>query len=108
MTIVYRDVILIMAATCFAIGIGSLVSGIIVLITRSGGKDLDSLRAHTASLAQKGIADEISGLVGNTTALIDAMDQLIRTSRGIGFLLVFIGSLLILFSYHLILQVNWA
>lgn len=107
MTIVYRDVIFFMAAIIFFLGVLSFAMGVFVLVAKAGGKDIETLRAHTASLAQKGIADEISGLVGNATALIDAMDQLVRTARGIGFLLVFVGMLMMAGSYYLVLQLNW-
>ncbi|MBI3159321.1 MAG: hypothetical protein HYZ26_06965 [Chloroflexi bacterium] len=108
MTIVYRDVIFFMASVIFFLGVTAFVLGVFVLVSKAIGKDIESLRDQTAHLAQKGIADEVAGLVGNTTALVDAMNQLVRTARGIGSMLVFVGLLMMAASYFLIHQVGWA
>lgn len=108
MTIVYRDVIFFMAAVIFLLGATSFVLGMVVLVAKASGRDIETLRNQTSALAQKGIANEVAGLVGTTTALVDAMDQLVRTSRGIGFLLLSIGMLMMGAAYYLIRQLNWA
>jgi hypothetical protein len=108
MTIVYRDVIFFVAAVVFFLGVTSFALGLFVLVSKAMGRDLESLRDQTNHLAQKGVADEVAGLVGNTTALVDAMTQLVRTARGIGFLLVFVGLLMMTAAYFLIHQVAWA
>lgn len=108
MTIVYRDVIFFMAAVIFLLGATAFTLGIFVLVAKAMGRDIEALRDQTTHLAQKGLANEVSGLVGNTTALVDAMNQLVRTARGIGFLLVFVGMLMMGAAYLLIHQLSWA
>ena len=50
---------------------------------------------QTAKLAQKGLAEDVAGLVGNAANLMDSMNQLTRTTRGVGVVLVLFGSLMI-------------
>ena len=54
---------------------------------RTSSSEVKALATQTARLAQKGIAEEVAGLVGNASTLVDAMDQLVRTTRGIGIFL---------------------
>jgi len=62
------------------------------------GKDLKTIADQTTRLAQKGIAEEISGLVGNASTLMNTLNDVMRTSNGIGFYLTIIGALLMLIS----------
>jgi predicted membrane-bound dolichyl-phosphate-mannose-protein mannosyltransferase len=82
-------------------GVISLASGIIVLVFRVSGKDVHTLANQTVRLAQKGIADEVSGLVGNASALLDALNQLVRTTTGVGVFLIVVGFLLFTCAYYL-------
>jgi len=76
-----------------------------VLTLRSASADVKNLASQTARLAQKGLVEEMSGLVGNASTLVDAMNQLVRTTRGIGIFLSILGMLLMGFACYLALQV---
>jgi hypothetical protein len=89
----------------FAMGIISLAAGIFILFKKVMGEELKVIASQTAKLAQKGIAEDISGLVGNASALLNALNQLVKTTTGIGVFLTLIGIILMVVSYYLTLQI---
>ncbi|MBI4927832.1 MAG: hypothetical protein HY835_08700 [Anaerolineae bacterium] len=96
--------ILAMAAVMMILGVISMAAGILVLVFRVSSKDVQKLADQTVRLAQKGIAEEVSGLVGNASALLDALNQLVRTTTGVGVFLVIVGFFLFAGSFYLIQQ----
>jgi tellurite resistance protein TehA-like permease len=98
------DFRLTMAACLLGLGAIFLVIGIVILLTRVLGKDISTIAAQTAKLAQKGIAEDVAGLVGNASGLVDALNQLVRTAAGIGIFFIIIGLLLIAIAYSLAIQ----
>ncbi|NMB54369.1 MAG: hypothetical protein GYA15_06670 [Leptolinea sp.] len=86
-----NDIFLAMAVFLFIIGIFSIASGIFVLVAKIAGGDLRTIARQTTALAQKGLTEEISGLVGNATALIVAINDLVKTASGIGVFLIMVG-----------------
>jgi hypothetical protein len=70
------------------------------------GKELRTIADQTAKLAQKGITEEISGLVGNARTLIEALNSMVKTTAGIGILLLMLGIILLAAAYGLVLQIN--
>lgn len=86
-----NDIFLGMAVFLFIIGIFSIASGIFVLVAKIAGGDLRTIARQTTALAQKGLTEEISGLVGNATALIAAINDLVKTASGIGVFLIMVG-----------------
>jgi hypothetical protein len=105
-TISVTDSVLIMAATLFVLGILSVLAGMIILISKVMGGDLKEITKQSIRLAQKGIAEDVAGLVGNASTLVDAVNQMVRTASGVGIFLVVIGFPLILFAYYLLMQVK--
>jgi len=93
-----------MVIILFFLGMTSSVTGIIILTTRATGRDIHTIATQTTRLAQKGLAEEVAGLVGNATSLLDAMNQLIRTSAGVGVFLTVFGLLVMVASAWLALQ----
>ena len=81
-----------MASGLFLIGLITLATGVAVLIIRSIGQDTRSISKSIAQITKKGIADDISGLIGNASALMTATTNLIQTTKGIGVFLVISGS----------------
>ena len=100
------DFLLTMATAVLILGLVSLCIGIFVLVSKTVGNDVKAIATQTAKMAQKGIAEDVSGLVGNASTLLSALDSLIRTSAGIGVFLIFIGILLMAGSYWLVLQIS--
>jgi len=98
------QLILIMAIALFFLGMVTTIIGIIIL-TRTSGKDIRTLATQTTRLAQKGLAEEVAGLVGNASSLLEAMNQLIRTTAGVGVFLTIFGLLLMISACLLALQI---
>jgi len=99
------ELLIVMVIICFFLGMGSSITGIVILTTRAAGRDIHTLATQTTRLAQKGLAEEVAGLVGNATSLLDAMNQLIRTAAGVGFFLTVFGLLLMVAAAWLALQI---
>jgi hypothetical protein len=85
------ELILNIITSLFLLGTVTLVIGIIVLLTRTMGKDVRAITRQTSLLAQKGLIDDLSGLVGNASALLTATSQMMRTTAGIGIMLIILG-----------------
>jgi hypothetical protein len=100
------DIKLLMVMGLFILGAITLLVGIILLITRSAGKEVRSLATQTAKLARKGIAEDVSGLVGNASSLLSATNELVRTSAGIGVFLAVLGFLLMAAATWLVLKIS--
>jgi hypothetical protein len=100
------DIKLLMVIGLFLLGVLTLLVGIILLITRSAGKEVRTLATQTAKLAQKGIAEDVAGLVGNASNLLSATNELVRTSAGIGVFLAVLGFLLMGVATWLVLQIS--
>jgi hypothetical protein len=86
------------------LGTAAIITGIIILVTRATGKEIRALTVQTSRMAQKGIAEDVAGLVGNATSLIEAVNQLVRTTAGIGVFLVLTGPIMILASVWLVFK----
>jgi hypothetical protein len=100
------DLKLLMVIGLFLLGVITLLTGILVLVTRSAGKEVRTLATQTARLAKKGIAEDVAGLVGNASNLLRATNELVRTSAGIGVFLAILGFLLIGVATWLVLEIS--
>ncbi len=89
----------------FLLGLLTFIAGILILVFRTSSSEVKALATQTARLAQKGIAEEVAGLVGNASTLVDAINQLVQTTRGIGIFLTLLGLLMMGFACWLAIQV---
>jgi hypothetical protein len=99
-----NDLMMMMAFSLLVMAVISLIAGILTLVFRISGKDVHTLASQTLRLAQKGVADEVSGLVGNASALLEALNQLVRTTTGIGVFLILVSLMLFAGSFFLLKQ----
>jgi hypothetical protein len=88
------DLIFFMVMALFTLGAVSFVTGLMILAVRASGKDVKALVAQTSQLAQKGLAEDVAGLIGNASGLLDAMNQLVKTTAGVGVFLTILGVVL--------------
>ena len=88
--------------TLFVLGALILSAGIVTLIRCTMSKEIRTLASQTNNLAQKGILDGVAGLVGNASTLLNATNQLVRTTAGIGVFMVIIGLGLIFASLFIL------
>jgi hypothetical protein len=92
-----------MVALCLAVlGLISTAAGVLVLVTRASSRSAQTIATQAARLGQKGLSEDIAGLVGNASSLVDALNQLIRTSAGIGIFLVVFGFIMLVAAYLMI------
>ena len=99
------SLMLIIVVALFFLGMATFIGGVIILAFRTSNSDIKSLAAQTTRLAQKGIAEEVAGLVGNASALLEATNQMVRTTTGVGIFLAMLGLLLMGASCWLALQI---
>lgn len=99
------DFLLTMATGLLLLGVISFAIALYLLVSKAVGKDTRTIAEQTAELAKKGIADDVSGLVGNASSLLNALDQLVKTSAGIGIFLMIISIILMGGAYLLITQI---
>lgn len=97
-----NDFIMTMAIVLLVMGVIVLGIGVYTLIKKVLGKEINTIADQTVKIAQKGITDEISGLVGNARALIEVLNEMVKTATGIGIFLVILGALLMAGAYLLV------
>ncbi len=102
------DTMLLMAAALFMFGMCSLAMGLFVLVTRTHSKDVKKLSANAAQLVQKGIAEDVAQLVTGATALLDGVQQLVKTATGVGIFMASLGLALMAGGFWIVLQTNWS
>lgn len=100
------QLITIFSISIFLLGTVILVAGILILFRKVMGGEVKMLADQTAKLGQKGITEGISGLVGNASSLLDALNNLIKTAAGIGIFLTITGVVLFVAAYYLVLQIR--
>ncbi|NPV57950.1 MAG: hypothetical protein HPY76_14945 [Anaerolineae bacterium] len=100
-----NDLSITMVICLFIIGLISVGLGVYILISKVLGDEVKVLAKQIAKLAQKGLADDVFGLVGNASSLIDSLNQLVLTTSGIGVFLVILGCVFMGASYFMLLQV---
>ena len=99
-----QDTLSVIVSAMAGLGVIALSAGIFILFRKVMGDELKVIATQTTRLAQKGIAEEITGLVGNASALLEALNQLVRTTTGVGVFLTLIGFILLVVAYYLGLQ----
>ena len=87
------------------LGLLSVLGGIFVLVRKTFSRELTVIAEQTVKLGEKGIADDLSGLVGNASALIDSLNQLVKTASGIGIFLILIGCLMLIGASFLLIKI---
>jgi hypothetical protein len=102
----YSQILLLVNAVIFILGVITFIVGIIILASKALSRELRTITAQTTELAKKGIAEDVSGLVGNASALMNALQQLVKTATGIGVFMVLLGLILIGVAIYLFLNIN--
>lgn len=90
-----------MATVMFLLGLIVLGISIFILTRQALGSEIKTIAQQTSKLAEKGITENIAGLVGNASALINALHDLSKTNTGIGVFMVFLGIALLTTAYFI-------
>lgn len=101
-----NDLLITISAVLFLMGIVSIGAGVVILVTKVMGGDIKLITDQASQLAQKGVAEDVSGLVGNASKLVDSLNDLVRTASGVGIFLVIIGFVLMMTAYYLLIQIK--
>ncbi len=91
-----------MGLTFFPVGLFSIISGLIILMSGPYRSEAKILAQQSARLSQKGLTDNISLVAQSATSLVDAVNGLIKTSSGNAIVMVIIGALLEAAAYWLL------
>jgi hypothetical protein len=95
-----------MASGLFLIGLITFATGVAILVIRSIGKETRAVSKSILHITEKGIADDLSGLVDNASALMTATSNLIQTTKGIGVFLIVSGSVFMILGIFLTLYIG--
>lgn len=90
-----------LATVLFALGIIVMIISIFILTRQAIGRNIQTIAAQTTKLAEKGITENIAGLVGNASALINALHDLSKSNTGIGVFMVLLGITLLTTAYFI-------
>jgi hypothetical protein len=93
---------LIMGLAFFPLGLIAMLSGMIMLILGPYRQEARALAAHSARISQKGLTENVAAVAQSATALIEAVNGLMRTSSGNAVVLIGIGALLDAAAYWLL------
>jgi hypothetical protein len=93
-----------MGLAFFALGMLACFSGMTLLIVNPYRKEAAALAAHSARLGQKALTDNIATVAQSATSLIDAINNLIRTSSGNAIVLIAVGAGFELAAYWLLVK----
>jgi hypothetical protein len=77
-------------------------SSIVILVKQSLGRGIQTIAESTTKLAEKGIAEGVSGLVGNASLLISSLNDLAKSNTGIGIFFVFLSLVLFAGAYYML------
>ncbi len=94
---------LMMGLTFFPLGLFSIVSGLVILVAGPYKQEAKILAQQSARIGQKGLTDDITLVTQSATALVDAVNSLIKTTSGNAIVLVVIGALCEGAAYWLLL-----
>jgi hypothetical protein len=95
-----------MASGLFLIGLITFATGVAILVIRSIGKETRAVSKSLLHITEKGIADDLSGLVDNASSLMAATSNLIQTTKGIGVFLIVSGSTFMVLGIVLTLYIG--
>ena len=102
-----RDTQILIAAAVFVLGCMCILLGAYVLISRGYSREVKALAANTARLGQKGLSEEVSGLVNSASTLVAALNELVRSANGVGLFLMTLGLMMLGAAYWIITEISW-
>ncbi len=98
------NIVVIPLLLMFLAGFGSCLAGVAILVHEAFNKETNAVLAQTTRLAQKGLVEETTGLVGTASALLNTINDMMRTRNGTGFTLILAGGVIMIVSCWFMLQ----
>ena len=100
-----NDFLLTLSVTVLVMGILAFVIGIFILAFKVVNNDFNEISSQTAKLVSKGLTDDISGLIGNASSLLESINQMAKTKAGVGMFLLITAFMLLGCAYFLITRI---
>ena len=97
-----NDFTLTLALIIAVMGVITFFVGIVILAFKVKSDEFTSITEQSAKLMEKGIVEDVSEMMGNTTSLLETINQMVKTKAGIGVFLVLITFVLFGVAYYLI------
>jgi hypothetical protein len=94
---------LLMGLSFFPIGLFAIMAGLLILIAGPYRTEAKILAQQSARISQKGLTDNINLVAQSATALVEAVNNLIRTSSGNAIVLIIVGALFEVSAYWLLI-----
>ena len=96
------NVRLLMGISFFPVGLLSICTGLLILAVGPYRSEAKTLAAQSARIGQKGLTENITAVTQSATALIEAVNSLIRTSSGNAMVLIVVGTICEVAAYWLL------
>ncbi len=93
---------LMMGLTFFPLGLFSIITGLIILAAGPYKQEAKVLAQQTARIGQKGLTEDVTLVTQSATALVDAVNSLIKTTSGNAIVLIVVGALCEAAAYWLL------
>jgi hypothetical protein len=90
-----------MATVLFILGLVVMAISIFILTRQAVGSGIQTIAEQTTKLAEKGITENVAGLVGNASTLINSLNDLAKSNTGIGIFLVFLSIAFLTTAYFI-------
>jgi len=100
-----NDFLLTLAGVALVMGVITFLIGIVILAFKVRSDEFNQISAHTAKLMDKGIVENVAGLVDNTSNLLAKINEMARTKAGVGMFLILITFILLGAAYFLITRI---
>ncbi|MCC7359054.1 MAG: hypothetical protein IT317_06240 [Anaerolineales bacterium] len=94
---------LVMGLAFFPLGLAAIIAGLVILIAGPYRQEAKILAEQSAKIGQKGLTSDISLVTQSATALVDAVNNLIRTTSGNAVVLIIVGVISELAAYWLLI-----
>lgn len=92
---------LVMLWSFFIIGLLTFLTGVGVLLNAIFSKDTHAIATQTQKLVQKGLAEDVAGLVGNANMVLQTISDMTTTRGNMGVLLIIAGFILLMAAFFL-------
>lgn len=100
-----NDLILILSFVILAMGVITFIVGIFTLAFKINSEDFNEISSQTAKIMNKGMSEDISGMIGNASSLLQSINEMARTKAGVGMFLLIVAFILLGCAYFLITRI---
>jgi hypothetical protein len=91
-----------MSLVLFSTGMFNIVFGVWRLLGREFQGTMKSLAVQSTRIGQKAITEDVAGIADSAARLMDSVNQLVRTSAGIGAFLSILGMIQVAGAYWIV------